>query len=83
MSKYPNHIAIIMDGNGRWANQKNKPRIFGHRMGVQRVREIVEFCRNSKYIDISFNEYVIDNLNSNVFYDTLCDFYARFKFYFL
>ena len=52
MSKYPNHIAIIMDGNGRWANQKNKPRIFGHRMGVQRVREIVKFCRNSEYIDI-------------------------------
>ena len=52
MSKYPNHIAIIMDGNGRWANQKNKPRIFGHRMGVKRVREIVKFCRNSEYIDI-------------------------------
>jgi len=52
MSKYPNHIAIIMDGNGRWANQKNKPRIFGHKTGVQRVREIVKFCRNNEYINI-------------------------------
>ncbi len=52
MSKYPNHIAIIMDGNGRWAKQKNKPRIFGHKAGVGRVQEIVEFCRNNKHINI-------------------------------
>ena len=52
MSKYPNHIAIIMDGNGRWAKQKNKPRIFGHKIGVERVREVVEFCRNNEDINI-------------------------------
>ncbi len=52
MSKYPNHIAIIMDGNGRWAKQKNKPRIFGHKIGVKRVREVVEFCRNNEDINI-------------------------------
>lgn len=38
----PKHIAIIMDGNGRWAREKNKPRFFGHRAGVKTVRRIVE-----------------------------------------
>jgi len=51
MKKYPEHIAIIMDGNGRWAKQKGKQRIYGHRIGVKRVREIVEFCRNSDQIN--------------------------------
>lgn len=41
----PRHIAIIMDGNGRWAQSKGKPRVFGHKQGVQSVREAVKFCR--------------------------------------
>ena len=43
-TKIPAHIAIIMDGNGRWANQRGLPRFAGHRAGVQRVRNIVEAC---------------------------------------
>lgn len=39
--KIPTHIAIIMDGNGRWAKKRHLPRILGHRKGVERVREIV------------------------------------------
>ena len=42
----PSHIAIIMDGNGRWAEAKGVARIFGHRKGAQRVREITEHCSN-------------------------------------
>jgi len=42
--KVPQHIAIIMDGNGRWAKQKGKPRIEGHRAGIHVVREIVRAC---------------------------------------
>lgn len=38
----PKHVAIIMDGNGRWAKQQGKPRVFGHRNGVKSVQEIVE-----------------------------------------
>ena len=38
----PNHIAIIMDGNGRWAKQQSKARIFGHKIGVKAVRDTVE-----------------------------------------
>ena len=42
------HIAIIMDGNGRWANQQGLPRYEGHRAGAVRVREIVEECARRK-----------------------------------
>lgn len=38
----PRHIAVIMDGNGRWAKQHGKPRVFGHRNGVKAVRETTE-----------------------------------------
>ena len=41
-SKLPHHIAIIMDGNGRWAKQQGKPRIEGHRAGIKSVRAVVE-----------------------------------------
>lgn len=37
----PQHIAVIMDGNGRWAKQRGKPRIYGHRMAVKSVRETI------------------------------------------
>ncbi|MFH1005225.1 MAG: isoprenyl transferase [Bacteroidota bacterium] len=40
--KLPRHVAIIMDGNGRWAKQRGKPRIFGHQKGVKPVRDVVE-----------------------------------------
>ena len=40
----PRHIAIIMDGNGRWARLKNRPRAHGHREGINSVREIVQVC---------------------------------------
>ena len=42
--KGPRHIAIIMDGNGRWAQARGRPRLFGHHAGAKRVREVVEAC---------------------------------------
>lgn len=42
LSKLPRHIAVIMDGNGRWAKQHGKPRVFGHKNGVTAVREVTE-----------------------------------------
>lgn len=44
-SNLPKHVAIIMDGNGRWAAQKHLPRIAGHRKGIQSVRETITFSR--------------------------------------
>lgn len=41
----PRHVAIIMDGNGRWAEERRRPRLFGHKAGVDSVREIVETAR--------------------------------------
>lgn len=42
--RLPHHIAVIMDGNGRWAKQRGKPRIFGHRAGAESVRSILDTC---------------------------------------
>ncbi|MEY2811157.1 MAG: hypothetical protein RI991_152, partial [Bacteroidota bacterium] len=41
-NRVPQHIAIIMDGNGRWAQEQGQDRLFGHFHGVQSVRDIVE-----------------------------------------
>src|SRR5690606_1013451 len=43
-TKLPQHIAIIMDGNGRWAKEKVEDRIVGHQHGVHSVRDVVEGC---------------------------------------
>ncbi len=50
----PRHIAIIMDGNGRWAKSRNKPRHFGHRAGVKSVRSAVEIAaeRGVEYLTL-------------------------------
>lgn len=42
LDKLPRHIAVIMDGNGRWAKTQGKPRVFGHKNGVVSVREVTE-----------------------------------------
>jgi undecaprenyl diphosphate synthase len=52
--KLPQHVGIIMDGNGRWAKRKGLPRIFGHRQGVKTVKRIVEHAANIgiKYLSL-------------------------------
>ena len=44
MKRIPQHIAIIMDGNGRWATERNNPRSYGHQAGVETVRRITSEC---------------------------------------
>jgi undecaprenyl diphosphate synthase len=44
LNNLPEHVAIIMDGNGRWATKQGKPRVFGHQNAIQSVREVVEGC---------------------------------------
>ncbi len=50
----PAHVAIIMDGNGRWAQQRGRPRLFGHHAGARRVREVLKACPDQgvKYLTI-------------------------------
>jgi undecaprenyl diphosphate synthase len=43
-ARLPQHVAVIMDGNGRWARARGKPRIFGHRAGAESVRAILDTC---------------------------------------
>ncbi|MBC8520094.1 MAG: isoprenyl transferase [Gammaproteobacteria bacterium] len=43
-NRIPRHIAIVMDGNGRWARRQKRPRFWGHKRGVERVRSTVEGC---------------------------------------
>ena len=44
---FPRHVAIVMDGNGRWAQRRLLPRLEGHRQGAKSVRRAVEFCRRN------------------------------------
>ncbi len=46
-SNFPRHVAIVMDGNGRWAKRRLLPRLEGHRQGAKSVRRAVEFCRRN------------------------------------
>ena len=45
LNRLPKHVAIVMDGNGRWAKKRRKPRLYGHKVGADSVREIVETSR--------------------------------------
>jgi undecaprenyl diphosphate synthase len=57
----PDHIAIIMDGNGRWAQERHLPRIAGHRAGVESVRAITEECTRRKLKQLTLYAFSRDN----------------------
>ncbi len=57
----PRHIAIVMDGNGRWARQKHRPRFLGHKKGVEAVREIVKICSQLKVECLSLFAFSSEN----------------------
>jgi len=57
----PQHIAIIMDGNGRWAKQRFQPRIFGHRAGAKTVRKIVEYCMSHNITALTLFAFSTEN----------------------
>ena len=57
----PNHIAISMDGNGRWAKERSLPRVAGHRAGVESVRVITEECARQKIQQLTLYAFSTDN----------------------
>ncbi len=61
--KLPNHIAIIMDGNGRWAKTKNMPRSIGHRNGVKSALSISKLCANFGIKHLTLYTLSLENLN--------------------
>lgn len=61
LPRLPRHIAFIMDGNGRWARQRKLPRVFGHREGVNSVREMVEAGGDLGIEAMTFYTFSIEN----------------------
>lgn len=59
--KIPNHIAIIMDGNGRWAREHALPRTDGHRKGIERVKEIIRACASLGVKVVTFFAFSTEN----------------------
>ena len=57
----PRHIAIIMDGNGRWARRRGLPRTLGHRAGIQSVRRVVEACVELKVPVLTLYAFSVEN----------------------
>lgn len=57
----PKHIAIIMDGNGRWAKKKGLPRIMGHQQGIKRVKEIVRSCKDLGVGTLTLYAFSVEN----------------------
>ncbi len=62
-NKLPKHVAVIMDGNGRWAKKQGKNRVFGHQEGVKRVREIVEETARLKIPYLTLYTFSTENWN--------------------
>lgn len=60
-ARLPEHIAVIMDGNGRWAKQRGKPRIFGHREGTESVRSILDTCARMKIKAVTLYAFSTEN----------------------
>ncbi len=61
--RLPRHVAIIMDGNGRWARQRNLPRFAGHRAGAKSVRTIVEECARLGLQQLTLYSFSTENWN--------------------
>lgn len=59
----PRHIAVVMDGNGRWANKRHLPRIAGHKAGVTATRKIVENCAKNKIESLTIFAFSSENWN--------------------
>lgn len=67
IDRLPRHVAIIMDGNGRWAKTKGKPRVFGHKNGVEAVREITESCAELGISYLTLYAFSTENWNRPAF----------------
>ena len=60
-NRLPAHVAIIMDGNGRWARQRNYPRILGHKAGIESVRPTVETCAHLRLEALTLYAFSVEN----------------------
>ena len=61
LTRLPRHVAVIMDGNGRWAKLRGKPRIFGHRAGAESVRAILDTCARLQIPSVTLYAFSTEN----------------------
>jgi len=61
LKQLPQHLAVIMDGNGRWAQRRHLPRVAGHRAGVKAAREIIESCARLKLPCLTLYAFSLEN----------------------
>jgi undecaprenyl diphosphate synthase len=61
LARLPRHIAVIMDGTGRWAKQRGFPRVEGHRAGIASVREVVETCARLELDALTLYAFSVEN----------------------
>ena len=61
LKRLPQHVAVIMDGNGRWAQRRHLPRVAGHRAGVKRAREVIETCAHLKVPCLTLYAFSLEN----------------------
>ncbi len=79
LANLPTHVAVIMDGNGRWAKERHLPRVEGHRQGVESVRAIVRACGELGIKYLTLYAFSIENWNRpKTEVDTLMKYLARF-----
>lgn len=62
-NRLPKHIAIIMDGNGRWASKRALPRVFGHKAGMEALREVVKACSDMRIKILTVYAFSTENWN--------------------
>jgi undecaprenyl diphosphate synthase len=61
LQRLPHHVAIIMDGNGRWAGRRHLPRVAGHRAGVKAAREVIETCARLRLPCLTLYAFSLEN----------------------
>jgi len=60
-ARLPQHVAVIMDGNGRWARRRHLPRVAGHRAGVRAAREVIETCARLRLSALTLYAFSVEN----------------------
>lgn len=61
LARLPRHVAVIMDGNGRWAQRKHLPRIAGHKVGTQTARSTIETCARLNMEALTLYAFSVEN----------------------
>jgi len=61
LDRLPRHVAVIMDGNGRWAQRKHLPRVAGHKVGTQTARTVIETCARLKIDALTLYAFSVEN----------------------